>query len=100
MNINFFKNLLTKLTMRLWPSSTVFYAKNPFKKGMIFVWSDKNIELSKIDYSDLEKVFGQKCRQKFDVTIICILSGRVAGLLSMKVSTIWQTKNLATFVRL
>ncbi|KKP67080.1 MAG: hypothetical protein UR68_C0014G0009 [Candidatus Roizmanbacteria bacterium GW2011_GWA2_35_19] len=72
----FFQKLIDKINNHALQQLNSFYEEKQFKKGVIFIWSDKPVKLANITYSKLEEYFKEKVsKQKFEVTIICILSG-------------------------
>lgn len=72
----FFQKLIDKVNDHALQQLKSFYEEKQFKKGVIFIWSDKPVQLANITYPKLEKYFREKAsKQKFEVTIICILSG-------------------------
>lgn len=72
----FFQKTIDKVNDHALRQLNSFYKEQHFEKGIIFIWSDKPIQLSNITYPKLKKYFKEKVsKQKFEVIIICILSG-------------------------
>lgn len=71
----FFQKLINKVNNHALRQLQGYYQLEKFKSGMIFVWWHRSIRLPNIQCSDLEKYFKKQApKQKFSVTIICILS--------------------------
>lgn len=71
----FFQKLIDKINNHALKQLQSYYRLEKFKSGMIFIWSHRSIQLSNIQYSDLENYFKKQVpQQDFSVTIVCMLS--------------------------
>jgi|SRR3989344_1747094 len=71
----FFQKLIDKINNQALSQLQSYHQAQKFEVGIIFVWSHQPIALQNISYHDLKIYFGRSVqKQKFNVTIVCILS--------------------------